>query len=727
MKSVADLIANKNALIKRDKRGKITAASLTAAGAAVLAAAQAEAQGVEGFEDITSSVITFERIGNGQVEFELENGQRFIANEGQYIIDGSEILVSNELVTIVGGAGMNPTVIAVAVAGAALLAGILILALNNDDDDSTTTPTPTPEPAGNSYSVTSDATTAVTGTTAADTFTVTNQTYSPGLTIDGGSGTDRVTLSGVATESNGIDLSAQNIELTGVEALVVSVNGGATSETTTVDVSGEVSDLTVEATGEGEIAVSKVGVSGATAASVQFNNLDGNQNGTVTFSDSVKHGTIGLNSAGTAGSDAAVVSVSGVALTEVTIASNTAANKVEFDAIQAGVTKLNISGSAHLDVLTNDIGGTGSADITEIDASNASGDLTFGFATAVDTISLGSGDDKITASADFSGLEDIDGGGGNNELIMAAGSDIVAGAELSNFPTLTLKSGTATVDLSAFTDSDLNDINVEGGNISFTNHAGTDIDYTGTASATISVNGTATSVDVDAPSLTGTLNLTDAGGSLTAADVNFTGAGNDVTVALTDFTDLTVWAGASTEVTITGAALTSVDGSNANGGIDFTSTADATVRGSNKADTFNFAGGNAVLDVDALSELGDGFANVPAIGTNIKAAIDAGDIESITGFTASDELDMDGIFGSKVDISLAAQVSAADFDVSDFETAADSIDLSSIRNAVFMDDTTDTEPDYLLIENGGDIYVIEFTNGYGGAATATPTVDDLFL
>ncbi|MGB1155736.1 MAG: beta strand repeat-containing protein [Alphaproteobacteria bacterium] len=727
MKSVADLIANKNALIKRDKRGKITAASLTAAGAAVLAAAQAEAQGVEGFEDITSSVITFERIGNGQVEFELENGQRFIANEGQYIIDGSEILVSNELVTIVGGAGMSPTVIAVAVAGAALLAGILILALNDDDDDdSTTTPTPTPEPAGNSYSVTSDATTAVTGTTAADTFTVTNQTYSPGLTIDGGSGTDRVTLSGVATESNGIDLSAQNIELTGVEALVVSANGGTTSETVTVDVSGEVSDLTVEATGEGEIAVSKVGVSGATAASVQFNNLDGNQKGTITFSDSVKHGTIGLNSAGTAGSDAAVVSVSGAALTEVTIASNTAANKVEFDAIQAGVTKLNISGSADLDVLTNDIGGTGSADITEIDASNASGDLTFSFATAVDTISLGSGDDKITTSTNFTGPEDIDGGGGNNELIMAAGSDIVAGAELSNFPTLTLKSGTASVDLDAFTDSDLNDINVEGGAITFTNHAGTDIDYTGTSTATISVNGTATSVDVDAPSLTGTLNLTDAGGSLTAADVNFTGAGNDVTVALTDFTDLTVRAGASTEVTITGAALTSVDASNANGGIDFTSTANATVRGSNKADTFNFTGGDAVLDVDALSELGDGFADVPAIGTNIKAAIDAGDIESITGFTALDELDMDGIFGSKVNISLADQVSAADLVASDFGLAADRIDSSDINNAVFMDDT-DGGDDYLLIENGGDIYVIEFTGGYTGANAATPTVDDLFL
>ena len=58
MKSVADLIANKNALIKRDKRGKITAASLTAAGAAILAAAQAEAQSVDGFEDITNSVIS---------------------------------------------------------------------------------------------------------------------------------------------------------------------------------------------------------------------------------------------------------------------------------------------------------------------------------------------------------------------------------------------------------------------------------------------------------------------------------------------------------------------------------------------------------------------------------------------------------------------------------------------------------------------------------------------
>ena len=141
MKSVADLIANKNALIKRDNRGKITAASLSAAGVAVLAAAQAEAQGVDGFEDITSSVTSFERIGNGQVEFELENGQRFIANEGQYIIEGNQISVSQELVTIVGGSGINPTVIAVGVAGAALLVGALILLNSDDSSDSTATTT----------------------------------------------------------------------------------------------------------------------------------------------------------------------------------------------------------------------------------------------------------------------------------------------------------------------------------------------------------------------------------------------------------------------------------------------------------------------------------------------------------------------------------------------------------------------------------------------------------
>ena len=36
MKSVADLIANKEALIKRNKRGKITAAAVAAAGASAV-------------------------------------------------------------------------------------------------------------------------------------------------------------------------------------------------------------------------------------------------------------------------------------------------------------------------------------------------------------------------------------------------------------------------------------------------------------------------------------------------------------------------------------------------------------------------------------------------------------------------------------------------------------------------------------------------------------------
>ena len=199
MKSVADLIANKNALIKRDQRGKITAASLTAAGAAVLAASQAQAQGLDGFEDITSSVISFERVGNGQVEFELENGQRFIANEGQYIVDGNQILVSQELVTIVGGPGMNPTVIAVAVAGAALLVGALILLNSDDDDDSTgSTSGTTPSVPGTTTSITPDSSGEATGTAGDDTFTVSGTDALDAITaINGGSGTDQVTLTEV--------------------------------------------------------------------------------------------------------------------------------------------------------------------------------------------------------------------------------------------------------------------------------------------------------------------------------------------------------------------------------------------------------------------------------------------------------------------------------------------------------------------------------------------------
>ena len=722
MKSVADLIANKNALIKRNKRGKITAASLTAAGAAVLAAARAEAQSVDGFEDITSSVISFERIGNGQIEFELENGQRFIANEGQYIIEGNQILVSQELVTIVGGAGLNPTVIAVGVAGAALVVGALILMNSDDDDDATTTTTTTTTPTTPTFTVTSDSATAATGTDSADTFSVTNQTYSPGLTIDGGSGNDEVTLSGAATQASGIDLSSQNISMTSIESLVVSANGGTSGQTATVNIAGEVSSLTVEVTGDGDIDVDNLGIAGATAATAHFNNLDAAQTADVTFSNDVLKGTIGLKSAGTAGSGAANLNVSGAALTELTIASNTAANKVEFTGITASVTKLVVTGSADLD-----ISGMTTTSIAEIDASNASGKLSFDFdPSQVGTISLGSDNDTITgATSDFNGGT-LDGGQGGDTFVM---DDIsVTGGTITDIETVNLTATSAkTIDYSVF-DGDLTNLNIDAtAQITVKGFDSGNIDI-GSTSADLSftANTSTTSVDIDAPNLTGTLTLASTG-TLTDVDVDLTGAGTTAALTTTGgFTSVTIRAGASTAVSFTSATgATDIDASNALGGITFTSATTGTIRGSSIADAFDFNAGTVTLDVNSLSELGDGFAATPAVGTNIAAAISASEIESIENFNG-DELDFDGVFVDSTNISLGTQISATALTAADFSTAAAEIAGNPVLNAVFLDDN-DGGDDYLLLENGGDIYVIEFTNGFGGAGSATPSVADIFL
>ena len=768
MKSVADLIANKNALIKRDNRGKITAASLSAAGVAVLAAAQAEAQGVDGFEDITSSVTSFERIGNGQVEFELENGQRFIANEGQYIIEGNQISVSQELVTIVGGAGINPTVIAVGVAGAALLVGALILLNSDDSSDSTatttgsTTTTTTP-----TFTVTSDAATTATGTTGDDTFTVTNQTYSPGLTVDGDDGSDEVTLSGAATTAAGIDLSSQNIQLTDVESLVVSANGGAaTTDTTTVNIAGEVSSLTVEVTGDGQIDVDNLGTAAATAASVYFNNLDAAQEGDVEFSNSVVKGTVGLQSAGTAGSGSAKLTVAGAAITELTIASNTSANKLEFDSLAAAITTLKISGDADFDIATaNTVGVAPINNIDTIDASTASGDLTFKFnPTATTDITLGSGNDTVTATTDLAGGT-LDGGLGGDTLIL---NDVsVSGGTITDIETVNLTAtGTESIDYAAF-DGDLLDLNIDASATSFNveikdfDSGGIDIAST-VASLSFAGTAGASSVDIDAPSAT-TLALAASGGALqTSFDVDFEGVGASATIDVdAGVESLTLRANASTAVTVDASdasALTSIRLTSVNSNPNVTATASdvANYDGSSQTDTVSLklaagadidlgagddqltvtsvTGASAVISgdagIDTIVLPSDGLVEIIEIsslsdlGTLRTVALDGSSLtnEVITNFdSGSDLIDLVGGLPSDIEVQTTTTPNSTDF-----ATAYAMLDATG-TDVVIVDDTDVSDTDYMLIGNSDGYYILEFSDGTNSTGTASTTVDHYFM
>ena len=319
----------------------------------------------------------------------------------------------------------------------------------------------------------------------------------------------------------------------------------------------------------------------------------------------------------------------------------------------------------------------------------------------------------------------MDGGQGGDTLVLNNIS--VSAGTITDIETVNLTStGTETIDYSVF-DSDLTDLNINATNlITVDRFDSGNIDIESTAAnLSFTNNSSTTSVDIDAPNITGTLELTSQG-TLNDVDVDFTGAGGPATlVTNADVTSVTIRAGASTAVTYsTATAATDIDASNALGGINFTAGTSGTIRGSSVADTFNFGGGNVTLDVNSLSELGDGYAATPSVGNNIVAATA---IESISGFTASDELDFDGVFGDSTNISLGTQISATALTAADFSTAAAEIAGNPVLNAVFLDDDGAGDADYLLLENGGDIYVIEFAGGYGGGGAATPTVDNLFL
>ena len=635
MKSVADLIANKNALIKRDQRGKITAASLTAAGAAVLAASQAQAQGLDGFEDITSSVISFERVGNGQVEFELENGQRFIANEGQYIVDGNQILVSQELVTIVGGPGMNPTVIAVAVAGAALLVGALILLNSDDDDDDDSTGSTsgtTPSVPGTTTSITPDSSGEATGTAGDDTFTVSGTDALDAITaINGGSGTDQVTLTEVLdpTTSPSFDLGSRGVVLQDVEQFAVSVDADAS--TVSIDMSGEAAALTVTNTNDndGTIEIVDLGPSaqGGSSAELSLTNVEGDQKVDVDTDTGIDELVVKLKNAGESDIDPMDLDLSGSseAITELTVSSDgSSTNSLNIHATSS-LTTLNLSGSENLNIentVGDDDGVSDLSGVTAVDASGASGKIMLMVDDTVETLTMGSGNDEVTVTANGPTSSAVwSGGTGNDTLDLATfGSDT---ATISDFETIKVTSDT--IDFTNITD--VEDLQVSGSTVTLTNLGVGDIEdqvtFTGSAGVTIS-SGTETKLEFKGASgADGNLSIANNAAALTEL-VYEPGTTGTLTLTGTATKDLVIRG--SEDVTLEGggiAALTTIDARSASA---VTATANelsgiADYKGSSGVDNIAIAS----LAANASIDTGNGVDQITFTGgTGNGAIIEAG-------------------------------------------------------------------------------------------------------
>jgi len=801
MKSVADLIANKNALIKRDNRGKITAASLSAAGVAVLAAAQAEAQGVDGFEDITSSVTSFERIGNGQVEFELENGQRFIANEGQYIIEGNQISVSQELVTIVGGSGINPTVIAVGVAGAALLVGALILLNSDDSSDSTATTTgstTTTTNPGTTTNITSASTGEAVGTSGDDTFTVTDTSALNAITaINGGSGTDQVTLTEVLDPDTSptLDLGSRGVTLTDVEQFAVSVDADTAAKTATLNMGGEAAAVTVTNTdsSEGTIAIDELGPSAAagTSATLTLVDIEGGQGVDVDTDSGVSKLVVNIQNAGDSASDAMTLDIadSGEAITELTISSDGSSSNFLKITADADLDKLSVEGSENLN-LADVIGAGDMSAVTEVDASGASGNIVASVNDTVATLTMGSGDDTITATAAPTAAAEWDGGAGSDTLDLDIHGSPTA--TISGFETVIASSGT--VDFTNITDVD--DLQVSGtvnlsnigdgaidDQITFENNADLTINSaTETSLTLVGANGTGGNVTVDngAAALTeliiqqeagGTINLTGTntkslfvtGGeavtlagagvaALTSVDVSeadtvtattnafnaidsYVGSGDADTISVAGMADSAniLTRGSDDTVTFTSAATDGQSATVSLGSGDDSVTLDngmiagsITLDGGAGADDYDLgSGGVAVtIELESLADLGSGFAVTGNIGTNILAAGTSGTLETVTDFTnGNHSIDVDGIYGAGNGSMDIYGDGSSTIGAADLTAAVNELDISNVYNSIFVNGDVN---DYLLMENGGDVYVIEFTSGATGTIEATPS-DDLFV
>ena len=706
MKSVADLIANKEALIKRNKRGKITAAAVAAAGASVIAAAQAEAGSVDGFEDITSSVVSFERLGNGQIEFELENGQRFIASEGQYIIDGEEIMVSSELVTVVNGPGMNTMVVAVAVAGAAALVGLLLLTSSSSATTATsTTSTASSSSSSNSassslktVSISSSDSGDIVGSGADTVFQVSNVTALTDIdSIDGGTGTDSLSIESALTNSSSLDVTSLGLELHNLESVEVTVNsdGGGV----TIDMDSEDTTLVIDANTDNEtITITDLGAkygSTDTAALTAKGLADGQTLDVAVTGAPVVKFELGLENAGDSGT-ATVDLDSGVDPTQVTITtSGSADNDIALTA--NAMTDLTIKGSADLEI-TNTLGAANLAAVTDINAATATGDLELSVDATVQTVDLGTGNDTLNVTETMTANHAYDGGDGTDVLALASGINAAAGA-VDKFETIST-AGTSTIDFDIFDSSvstvdvnaaatvNLNDLDVDNLLVTAVNNAVLDFDGTagaGVNNVRITQEGAGVTIDGAASIGAATVSQTNAGtntitvlGGITELEIDgsrtavVTGAG---AAALTDVdasgaAALTMTANAPTalvsfegsagvdNISVTLASGATLDGGAGNDAIDINgvTAGTATVIGGAGIDSFDLtsSANNITLDLESLSDMAtlttaefNALANVTAIdGTNA---------EQITAFnTATDTIQMKDLTNVDIVADLAA-------------------------------------------------------------------------
>jgi len=144
--------------------------------------------------------------------------------------------------------------------------------------------------------------------------------------------------------------------------------------------------------------------------------------------------------------------------------------------------------------------------------------------------------------------------------------------------------------------------------------------------------------------------------------------------------------------------------------------ASAVISGDAGIDTIVLSSGS-VVEIIEISSLSD-------LGTLRTVALDGSSLtnEVITNFdSGSDLIDLVGGLPSDIEVQTTTTPNSTDF-----ATAYAMLDATG-TDVVIVDDTEDSDTDYMLIGNSDGYYILEFSDGTDSTGTASTTVADYFM
>jgi hypothetical protein len=520
-----------------------------------------------------------------------------------------------------------------------------------------------------------------------------------------------------------------------VEQFSVTVDAGATSETATLNMGGETAAVTVTNTDSstGTIAIDELGpsASGGTSAKLTLVDIEGGQIVDIDTDSGVSKLVANIQNAGDSAADPMELEIddSGEAITELTIGSDgSSGNFLKIDTSSSTI-KLTIDGTENL-TLDDTVGAGDMSGIAIVDASDASGNIVASVDATVTALTMGSGNDTITATESPAATAVWNGGSGSDTLDLQGLN--TSTATISKFETVIMATGgTAT-----FTNiTDIDDLQVSGSvTLNSLGNGAVDEQITFTNAANISIaSATETSLKFEGAAGTGG-NLTIANSATALTEIIFEQAASGTLTLTGTNTDVLDLRG-NEDVTLAGvgiAALTTVDASSAD---DVTVSAAAAAF--DAIDTYTGSSGVDDIDIDGVAAnatiltAGDDdvilFTPVATNGNSATVSLGSGD-DSITLDDAmtTGSITLDGGAGDDSyalgtgTVAVTIEINAGDFSVASAAVTDGTIaaaDAESITGFVSANDLIDLSSlglsGTIFVEDGGGVLATALSQAYG--------------